>query len=428
MHAHDNSKDVTGAIIGWRRLRDGMALGLLLGLSTVLSLSWAEEPGVTDKTIRIGSILPLEGDYMVYGLAMKQGMDAALAGQMIQGRTVELNVLNNFNEPITTIEVARTLIDQGVFMMLGNVGTLASLKLMPVLAANKLPALGFYTSGQIQTDGDMLNFRPGHAQEINTLVTMATDAGVKPAQICLFVQNDADGLAGIDGLKTGLKKLPNTQDISEKLDQNMEVMMGGINPALNNVGPVGFYPRGTVRLREGYQSLKNWENTSKSPCRLVIMVATPKVAADFIAYALYKNESWSFAAISSTAAGDALKNLLLKNDVHHKVIVTQVVPALDSPLPLLADARKALGPQLNPVSLEGFIVGRLFLAIARSINGAMTRVNFVEAAHRQAFDLGGLKIDFTKGNSGSGLVLLDLLNDDKYETFSLEAFKKMLHD
>ena len=110
------------------------------------------------------------------------------------------------------------------------------------------------------------------------------------------------------------------------------------------------------------------------------------MAADFIAYALYKNESWSFAAISSTAAGDALKNLLLKNDVHHKVIVTQVVPALDSPLPLLADARKALGPQLNPVSLEGFIVGRLFLAIARSINGAMTRVNFVEAAHRQAFD------------------------------------------
>jgi branched-chain amino acid transport system substrate-binding protein len=415
----------------WRRSsRQHWGIDLLfIGLCIVATLDvQAQTPGITSTMIRIGAIMSLAGDSEIYGLNMKKGIETALANQTVQGRSVEFEALNNFDEPITTIEVARPLIDKGVFIMLGNTGTLTTLKFMPVLAANQIPALGFYTAGEIPTDGDMFNFRPGHVKEISTIVAAALDAGVKPAQLCLFAQNDADGLAAIEGLKTSLTKVPDTQSIIKPLDQSIDMMMGGINPALNNMGPVGLYLRGTVRLRDGYQSLKNWEKISGTPCRLVILVATPKVAADFIAYALYKNEPWLFTAVSMTAAGNALKNRLIENGLRQKILITQIVPPLDSPLPLIADAKTALGPQFNPVSLEGYIVGRLFLAITRSINGPLTRANLIKAARRQPFDLGGFKVDFTQGNPGSNLVLLTVLNADQYEPLSPEGLKTLLRN
>ncbi|MCC8991114.1 MAG: hypothetical protein LM514_00585, partial [Streptococcus sp.] len=101
-----------------------------------------------------------------------------------------------------------------------------------------------------------------------------------------------------------------------------------------------------------------------------------------------------------------------------------IVPVLDGNLPIVTDARNALGSELNLVNLEGFIVGRMFLNILRSMNGPVTRANFLKAARRQSFDLGGLKIDFTKGNQGSSLVLLRTLNVDKYAAFSAEDMKR----
>jgi hypothetical protein len=97
MRTQHNSNSAVGAAAGWQRLKSGMALGLLLGLCA--PWTWAEEAGVTDKTIRIGATIPLEGDYKVYGLAMKQGMDAALAGQMVQKRAIEFVAINDFYEP-----------------------------------------------------------------------------------------------------------------------------------------------------------------------------------------------------------------------------------------------------------------------------------------------------------------------------------------
>ena len=77
MRTQHNSTFAASATVGGRRLKGGIALGLLLSLCAIAPWSRAEEAGVTDKTIRIGATIPLEGDYKVYGLAMKQGMDAA---------------------------------------------------------------------------------------------------------------------------------------------------------------------------------------------------------------------------------------------------------------------------------------------------------------------------------------------------------------
>ena len=409
----------------WRWQDAPWRLALLLGLIFPGALL-AEEPGVTPTAIRVGALMPLGGDDEIYGINIKRGVEAALTGQTAQGRKLAFEVVNDFSEPITTVVASNQLIEKGVFALLGNVGTLTTLKLMPVLASNQLPAVGFYTAEDMSDAREVLNFRPSHTQEIGTLISAAVAAGVKSSRICAFLQNDAYGLAGIAGLKTGLAKLPGTQFIIDKLDHIVDMTMGGINPALNNLGPVGFYRRGTVYLRDGYQSLKAWEQTTGETCQLVVLVAVPRIAADFIMYARYKKEPWVFAALSVTAAGDALPKLLRENGFREPIIMTQVVPALDTVLPLLADARSALGDALNPLSLEGFIVGRMFLSILRSMNGPLTRANFLQSARRQPFDVGGLKIDFTEGNPGSNLVLLTVSDTDRPRMLTPGDWKSLL--
>ncbi len=377
-----------------------------------------DEPGITDMNIRIGAIMPLTGENENYGIDMKRGIDAALADQVVQGRKIEFKIMDDSSDSVTTIQVANQIIDEGIFLMLGNVGALPTLQLMPVLRVNQIPSVGFYTLGDV-SNKDTLNYRPNTSDEVTTLIIDMIRTGIKPAQICIFAQNDVFGVAAINGFKAGLKNFPETQTSIDKLDHILDMTMGGINPALNGLGPIGFYPHDTVFIRDGYLSLKNWEQQSRQSCRFVILVAVPKVAADFIAYSHYKNESWSFGAISATAAGYTLSKYLSNYYLDDKIIVTQVVPNLDMSLPIIKDAKNILGNNFNHVNLEGYIVGRLFLAILKSMKGPITRANFIKTAHQQSFDLGGLKIEFNQGNSGSKLVSLNLLQNKTYKPFMI---------
>ncbi|MCB1782088.1 MAG: ABC transporter substrate-binding protein, partial [Candidatus Competibacteraceae bacterium] len=126
------------------------------------------DPGITDTYIRIGAIMPLTGDNDYYGIHMKKGIDAALANQIVQGRKIEFEVMDDSSDPITTIQAANQLIDKGVFLMLGNIGALQTLELMPVLKANQIPSVGFYTLGDVNTN-DTLNYRPQTTDEVATL-------------------------------------------------------------------------------------------------------------------------------------------------------------------------------------------------------------------------------------------------------------------
>ncbi len=404
----------------WR----GMLLGLLIIVFYIGALKSAISAEIDldkkDMNILIGSVMPLTNDSVYhdlnnYSISMKKGIKTALESQIIKDRKkIEFEVINDSNDPITTVQAARELMDKGVFLMLGNVGSISTLKLVKVLEANQIPAMGFYTMGDINAE-NMLSYRPNTAQEVTAIIdNFVVKNGANATQVCIFAQNDVFGMAGVNGLKAALEKLPDTQSIINKLDHTLDMMMGGINPALNSIGPVGFYQYETVFIREGYLSLKNWERESGNQCKLVILLAMPKVAADFIAYMHYKNEPWSFGAVSVTAAGHALNGYLKSYGIEKNIVISQVVPALNSSLPIVVDARNALGSDLNPISLEGYIVGRMFLIILNSMKDPVTRANFIKTARQSPFDMGGLRIDFTKGNSGSTLVFLNQVNMGSY--------------
>ena len=94
---------------------------------------------------------------------------------------------------------------------------------------------------------------------------------------------------------------------------------------------------------------------------------------------------------------------------------------------MVVDARAALGRDLGYVSLEGYIVGRMFLAVARGVIGELTQESFMGAALGRRFDIGGLRLDFTDDNQGSDLVIVTYLEDGRFRTIGSGDWRRLLN-
>ena len=404
--------------------------GGLLAAALVLALAAAgsahAESGVTASKIVIGGVMDLEGRSRGLGLGMRDGINAAFKGQRVKGRTIEFVALNDSYNPDKTVAATRELVGRGIFVMLGNVGTPTAKVSLPILEQAGVPAVGFFTGAGLLRPGvgEVVNFRASYVQETAAVIDAAIESGVRPAEICAYVQNDAYGMAGIAGVKAALQRAGDTGDIVARLDEIMS--LEGNNPYRNNVGPVGVYKRNTFSSRDGYESLKNWEQKSGSKCRLVVTVGAYASIANFIGYASMQGEDWAYSAVSFTGA-ENLKNALAEYGVDKHVIVTQVVPPLDSELPIVRDARKALGSRLNYVSLEGYVVGRLLLKALQSIPGdQITRAQLLAAIKGKRFDLGGLTLDYTNDNQGSDLVIATHLENNRFSVLAAGDIQSIL--
>jgi len=399
------------------------ALTVLLSLAATGTAFGA--PGVTADAIRVGGVMDLKGDSRGLGLGMKAGIEAAFRGKRVHGRKLEFIGLNDNYSPAKTIEATNKLIEQNVFVMLGNVGTPTAKVSLPLLAENKVPAVGFFTGAGILRPGvgDIINFRASYVQETASVIRAALKAGIDPTGICAYVQNDAYGMAGITGIKLALASQPGMDEIVSILDEMIQ--MSGPNPPRNNMGPVGVYQRNTLYARDGFESLKNWEQLTGARCQLIVSVGAYANIARFTAYSRNKGANWIVSAVSFTGA-DNFRTELKDFGVNDGVVMTQVVPPLESNLPIVEEAREALGSDFGYVSLEGYIVGRLFIAALEQVPGPITRQNFVNVVRGNIFEISGLTLDFTLDNQGSDLVALTYLDQDGYRNMVRDDWKRVL--
>ena len=392
-------------IIAW--LSSFICSGLLLP-----TLTHAEE-GITDTSIIIGGVMDLSGRSSGLGMGMKLGIDAAIKDKSVGGKKLVFKALNDSYTPDKTIEGTKTLINEGVFLFAGNMGTPTAKVSLPLLAEKKIPAVGFYTGAEFlrKTDADILNFRASYAQETKSVVLEALKRGVPAQSICTFAQSDAFGMEGVKGIREALATVPEAAKMVESLDK--VISMEGAN----NIGPIGVYKRNTFIAREGYDSLKNWEKQNNTQCKLIVTVAVYEPAARFLAYSMEKGEPWVFSAISASSAEDFMEVLQKFKSTNAKVMMTQVTPSADSTLPIVQDARSALGDKYGYVTQEGYIVGRLLLYGFDKLvseNKPITRSNFMAAIKGSQFDLGGLTMDFKTDNQGSDFIAITSLVDGKW--------------
>jgi ABC-type branched-subunit amino acid transport system substrate-binding protein len=410
-----------------RHARSTLALAatwLVFGLHA--GAAGALEKGVSETTVRIGGVMDLEGRSQGLGQGMKIGIEAALRGATVQGRRIDFLTMNDSYTPTKTVAATRELLARGVFAMLGNVGTPTAKVSLPVLAEDKAPAVGFFTGAGLLRPGvgDVVNFRASYVQETAAVIRSAVQAGVAPAAICAYVQNDAYGMAGVEGIKRALAAEAGTDPQTvARLEQILA--LGGDDPPRNGLGPVGVYRRNTFVSRQGFESLKSWEQVSGTPCQVVVTVGTYAAIARFAAYARFRGEKWIFSAVSFTGA-DNFRVALKERGVETGIIMTQVVPPLDSSLPIVTQARAALGDEFGYVSLEGYIVGRMWLKAMNDIQGPITRDAFLDAIRGRRFELGGLTMDFSDDNQGSDFVLLTHLTEDGYQVMNRGSWRELL--
>jgi hypothetical protein len=387
-------------------------MGAVFGLSALLSGCFSDpEPGVSSDRIVLGSVLALQGPAQGLGQGMREGLMAALRGRTVKNREIEIRFLDDTYHPVKAVESTNRLLkdDRGIFLMVGNVGTPTAQATLPILQEHDTPAIGFFSgSGLLRPGGGgpILNYRASYEQEVAAVVDAVIQRGVQPDEICSYVQNDAYGMSGIIGVRKALLRHDAPQSLIQLYDEVLA--RSGDEPVRNNIGPVGVYQRNTVETLPGYQSLKNWEQRSGRNCQLVVTVGAYENIAHFIRYSR-KTENWIISAVSFTGA-DNFRDDLVRYGIDSGVLMTQVVPQLDSTLPLVAEARRALGANFGYVSLEGYIVGRMLLRLLEDMPGDLTRKNFMSHARQARFDLGGLEIDFARdGNQASQLVNVNVL-------------------
>lgn len=380
-----------------------------MGLLMSAAFSTQAERGVNAERILIGGVMDLEGRSKGLGRDMKKGILAAIDGQISHGREIEFLTLNDSYTPKKTIAATKAMAGKKPFVMIGNVGTPTAKVSLPILAEQHIPAVGFFSGAGLLRPGvgQVVNYRASYVQETAAVIDAALDNGINADEICAYVQNDAYGMAGIKGVRRALYGKPGSDAAVAGLKKILALK--GENPPRNGIAPVGVYQRNTFTARNGYQSLKDWERLNDTQCKVVVTVGSYASIASFAGYSRYKGEDWIISAVSFTGA-DNFENALRDNKASDNIVMTQVVPLLDSMLPIVQQARYALGQDFGYVTLEGYIVGKMFLHLLNEIEGEPTRRAFMDVARGAEFDLGGLEMDFSDDNQASDLVVLTHLS------------------
>jgi ABC-type branched-subunit amino acid transport system substrate-binding protein len=161
------------------------------------------------------------------------------------------------------------------------------------------------------------------------------------------------------------------------------------------------YKRNTVDVDEAVKRLRQ----SRVPIKAIVMVAAYRAAAKFIekthdAYPgmIYTNVSF----VGSTALAEELR--LLGPRFANGVIVTQVVPAVESFASVVLEYKSALATYSSPaevpdyVSLEGYLAAKVLVEALKRAGPQPDTEKVVDALENlRSFDIGlGVPVNFSR--------------------------------
>ena len=351
------------------------------------------DDGVFKDKILFGQVAALKGPAQALGQGMREGILAAFeeanrAGG-VKGRKLELKSVDDGYEPEKTIQATKNIINQDkVFALVGAVGTPTSKAGQPIATAAKVPFIGPFTGAEFLRNPYnryVVNIRASYFQETEAWIEHLTkDLGI--TKIAILYQDDAFGLAGLDGVKMAMAK------------RHMSLVA------------LGTFKRNTTAVKSALLDIM------KGQPQAVVTVGPYKPIAAFIKLARQLKMDAVFVAISFVGSDSLAEEL---GNQGAGVIVSQVVPfPWDKSLPAVASyqaAIAAVNPKSKPgfVSLEGYLVGRLVIDALKRIPGEPTREALLDAIAKAPFDLGGVKLNFGPAqNQGSNQVYFTVLKAD----------------
>lgn len=371
--------------------RRTVLLSVLLWL--VATAAGAQVPGVTAERILFGQSAALGGPAAELGTEMRRGILAAFeevnrAGG-VGGRRLELRSYDDRYEPEQAIANTQKLIDgDGVFGLIGAVGTSTSAASEPIARAAGVPFIAPFTGAQFLRDPDLtnvVNVRASYFEETETMVErLIDDLGF--SRIAVLYQDDSYGRTGLAG-------------VERALDRHGVELAG-----------TGTYMRNTTAVKTALLALNRLNPEA------IIVIGAYLPSATFTQWA-HKLGVKAVIFNISFVGSDALARALGPDG--DGVYITQVVPFPGGDaLPLLVEYRKALvandaAARPSFGSLEGYIAGRLTAEVLRRSGDDVTRETFFKAlATTGAFDIGGFVLSYGPGdNQGSDKVFLTVIRN-----------------
>lgn len=316
----------------------------------------------------------------------------------IGGRRLRLVALDDSYQADPVKDNMVRLIDrEQAVAVIGNVGTAGATVAVPIANEKKVLLFGTYSGADLlrktPPDRYVINLRASYAEETSVMVRGLFKRGIKPQEIAFFTQNDAYGDSGFAGAVRALKE-------------------AGFEDAKSLAH--GRYDRGTIAVESGVMALVEARVKPKA----VILVGTYAANARFIKLAKQVVPSAMFLNVSFV--GSAALNQALGAD-GEGVIVTQVVPHYDSPLPGVREFRAALArfaPDAPPsfIELEGYLAAKALVEGLRRASPNITRERLVDALESSPIDIGiGRPLQFGKAeHQGSHQVWLTVIRDRKF--------------
>jgi branched-chain amino acid transport system substrate-binding protein len=369
-----------------------LRIAFVLAFSVIGGAALAED-GVSAQKILFGQVAALTGPAQDLGQGMRQGIlaafDEANREGGIAGRILELKSLDDGYEPEKTIGATKTLIEEDkVFALIGAVGTPTSKAGQPIATAAHVPFIGPFTGAEFLRspyNRYVVNVRASYFQETEAWIEHLTkDLGI--ARIAILYQDDAFGLAGLEGVQRAMAK------------RNLALVASGS------------FKRNTTAVKSALLDI------IKGHPEAVVTVGPYKPIAEFIKLAHKVKLDSLFIAISFVGL-DSLAHELGTEGAG--VIASQVVPSpWDKSLPVVASYQAAIGTaetNAKPgfVSLEGYLAGRLAVEALKRVSGEPTREKLLDAIASAPFDLGGIALSYGPAkNQGSDQVFFTILQAD----------------
>ncbi len=372
-----------------------MIPSLLAAMAVSLALPNAAEAdqGVGPDRVIFAQVAALEGPAADLGLRMRTGIEAAFAIENasggIFGRKLYLDAFDDHYEPDMSIEQVNAVIAKDDYIaIIGPVGTPTTLVTQPLATAARMPFIGPFTGAGFLRNaelGNVFNFRASYDAETEEWIRYLADVkGI--TNIAILYQNDGFGQVGLSGVQKAMERRGLT------------------------LSAEATYERNTVEVAEALATI------SAAKPDAVVMVGAYAPISTFIKDARAGGFDPTFVTISFVGSMSLLRDL---DGQGEGVIVSQVVPfPLNGAIPVVAEYQQALfssgkANELDFVSLEGFLVGKMAIEALKSAGPDLTREGYLAALNgMRTVNLGGIVLDFGEGdNQGSDEVHLTRISE-----------------
>lgn len=371
-------------------MKIGQRVVMVAALTASLWVSAQE--GVSDKQVLVGQFAAVSGPAAQLGQRMQVGIQAYFsvvnAQGGVHGRQLKLVTRDDGYEPVKAVAAVKALIHEDkVFALIGSVGTPTGLAAVPILTEEKVPLVGMFTGAQALREPfnrNVFHVRASYFDETERMVQHLTSMGVK--KIAVFYQNDAYGMAGLEGVNRALAKRQ-------------------LKPTAT----------GTVE-RNSVDVAKALDAILKSEPEAVVQISAYKSCAAFIKQArgkAYGGQFFNVSFVGSKALADEL------GSIGQGVVISQVVPFPYAPVSqVVREYQQHMGESgqkdFDFSSMEGYLTARVFVEGLRRAGKAVTRESLITALESiRSLNLGGFTISYSaKDHQGSGFTDLTIIGRD----------------